>query len=153
MAQESGIPSVLKELIGKETAPVTWEVEKGWIKRFAEAIDDPNPLWTDEKFARKTRYGGIIAPPTFPTALRNEEALKVFFELDIPQKRVLNGGNELEIFEPIRPGDKITVTAKLVDVREREGRMGKMLFLIQEVTYKNQFGDVVAIGRNTIIRY
>jgi len=153
LAQETGIPSVLKELIGKESQPTTWEVEKGWIQRFAEAIDDPNPLWSDEKFARKTRYGGIIAPPTFPAALRNEEAMKMFFEIDIPQKRVLNGGNELEFFQPIRPGDRITVTAKLVDVREREGRMGKMLFLIQEVTYTNQFGEVVAVGRNTIIRY
>jgi len=33
------------------------------IRRFAQAIDDPNPLYYDEEYAKKTIYKGIIAPP------------------------------------------------------------------------------------------
>ena len=35
------------------------------ILKFAEGIGDPNPLWSDEEHAKKTRYGSIIAPPSF----------------------------------------------------------------------------------------
>ena len=43
----------------------TYDVERGAIRRFAEAIGDPNPLFNDEREARKTRFGGMIASPTF----------------------------------------------------------------------------------------
>lgn len=151
--QASVITDELKKLVGVEAAPAVWEVEKGAIKKFAESIGDTNPLWQDERYARKSRYGGIVTPPTFLASLTNDAVRDAIFQLDLPVKRVLNGGNELEFFQPIRPGDVITVTGKLADVREREGRMGRMLFMVFEYTYTNQFGEVAAVGRNTIIRY
>jgi hypothetical protein len=35
------------------------------IMNRADAIHDPNPLWRDEKYARQTRWGSVIAPPFF----------------------------------------------------------------------------------------
>jgi acyl dehydratase len=35
------------------------------ILRFAEGIGDDNPLWTDAEYAAETRFGRIIAPPSF----------------------------------------------------------------------------------------
>src|SRR5690349_14896865 len=35
------------------------------ILRFAEGIGDDNPLWTDAEYAASTRFGGIVAPPSF----------------------------------------------------------------------------------------
>jgi len=153
LPQESVITPELKALIGKESPPTSWLVDQSSIVEFAQALDDPNPLWNDEKEARKSRFGGLIAPPTFPAYLRNDQMHKMLFELPTPLKRVLNGGNEIEWYQPIRPGDRITVTGKLIDLREREGAMGRMLFVISESTYANQFGEVVAKGRNTVIRY
>jgi hypothetical protein len=41
------------------------------IRRWAFAIGDANPLWLDEDYARSTRWGSILVPPTFPeTAVR-----------------------------------------------------------------------------------
>ncbi len=151
--QESAITPELKALVGKEFPPTTWEVTKGDIIRFAQAIEDPNPLWNDEKQARRSRYGGLIAPPTFLASLVNEETTRLLFNMPTPLKRVLNGGNELESYQPIRPGDRITVTEKVVNLREGQGTLGHMLFIITEVTYTNQFGEAVARGRNTFIRY
>ncbi len=151
--QESAITPELKALVGKEFPPTTWEVTKGDIIRFAQAIEDPNPLWNDEKQARRSRYGGLVAPPTFLASLVNEETTRLLFNMPTPLKRVLNGGNELESYQPIRPGDRITVTEKVVNLREGQGTLGHMLFIITEVTYTNQFGEAVARGRNTFIRY
>ena len=154
MAQAGSVMTPeLKKLVGVECPPTVWEIEKGAIVKFAESVDDPNPLWRDEKAARKTRYGGIVAPPTFSAMLRNDALQDMVFKLELSVKRVLNGGNELEFFQPIRPGDTITVTGKLANIAEREGTVGRMLILIFEYAFKNQFGEVVCIGRNTIIRY
>ena len=39
------------------------------ILKFADGIGDPNPLWRNEEYAKKTRYGSIITP-TFLGPLR-----------------------------------------------------------------------------------
>ena len=154
MTDESAITEGMKKMIGHEWGPNSYEVDKRWIRTFAEAIEDPNPLFYDEEYAKKTRFGGIIAPTGFPTALRQEEGgewLKA--EPCSLNTGTLNGGNELENVKPIRPGDTITVLDKLVDIKEKETKRGTMLFFSFERTYTNQNGEVVAIGRNTGIRY
>ena len=49
-----------QQAIGTETAPVTTDVEKGAIIKFAQAIGDPNPLYNDEIGARRSQYGGCF---------------------------------------------------------------------------------------------
>ena len=68
MAETSLSLDGLRAKIGEEWEPRVYEVEKGMIRRFVQAIDDPNPLWQDEEYANKSKYGGIIAPPTFVLA-------------------------------------------------------------------------------------
>ncbi|RMF93718.1 MAG: MaoC family dehydratase [Nitrospinota bacterium] len=138
-----------RSVLGKESAPVTYEVEKGAIRKFAEAIGDPNPIYYDEEAAKKAGLKGIIAPPTFFCTFLPRELPDLKMEFGRVR---LNGGNEYEYFHPIHPGDRITVTAKYTDVTEKTGRTGKMVFIITEVTYTNQEGTVVAKARNTGIR-
>ena len=41
------------------------------VRRWAYTIGDANPLWLDEEYARSTRWGSMLTPPTFPeTAVR-----------------------------------------------------------------------------------
>lgn len=152
MTQEGSIiTDEMKALIGVEGAPTVLEVEKGHIKMVAEAIGDPNPQWQDKEYAKKTKYGGIIAPPIFLCNARAGTGRGV--QMKSPFLRALAGGDELEYFQPVRPGDVITSVSKIAEYNEREGRRGKMLFTIIETTYKNQRGEVVAIGRSTYISY
>ncbi|HKV54872.1 MAG TPA: MaoC family dehydratase N-terminal domain-containing protein [Candidatus Binataceae bacterium] len=139
-----------RKQIGTVTEKRTYEIERGAIRRFAEAVGDSSPLFSDEQAARKTRFGGIIAPPTFCRSL-GAPALDI--KLDMPQFRGLDGGSDWEYFEPIRPGDRITVQTKLADLRESEGRLGPMVFTTVETTYTNQHGEICAIQRSTGIRY
>jgi acyl dehydratase len=139
-----------KQQIGKVTETRTYDIERGAIRRFAEAIGDLNPLFNDEKAARKTPFGGIIAPPTFCRSL-GAPILEV--KLNMAQFRGLDGGSDWQYLEPIRPGDRITVQSKLADLRESEGRLGPMVFMTTETTYTNQYGQVCAIQRATGIRY
>ena len=120
-----------------------YEIEKGMLRMFVQAIGDPNPLWQDEEYAKKSGYGGIIAPPTFPLAIYINELIE---QKPFLGSEGLNAGNEVEFYQPIRTGDIITVTAKFTDVNEREGKRGKMGFIDTQVTYTNQRQQVIAIN-------
>ena len=60
----------LQQHIGQRGDPTTVEVEKGAVRKFARAIGETNPLYYDEAYAATTRFGGIVAPPTFVAALK-----------------------------------------------------------------------------------
>lgn len=138
--------------IGKAGEARTYEVERGAIRRFAEAIEDRNPLFNDEQAARATHFGGMIAPPTFCRSMGAPVP-----EIRLPAlgqtSRGLDGGSDWEYLAPIRPGDRITVQTKLAGLREAEGRLGPMIFITMETTYTNQFGQVCVTQRSTGIRY
>ena len=147
---DSVITDKMRAAVGVDSVPVTEDIEKGAIIRFAQAIGDSNPLFTDEAAARKSRYGGLIAPPTF---LRSIIPGPPTVEFEQPYSAGLDGGSEWEYFEPVRPGDRITHTVRITDLFERGGRLGNMLFVIREGRYVNQFGTLVALQRSTGIHY
>jgi len=135
-------------MIGKEVGHRVTEIEKGAIKKFARAIDDPNPLWQDEEYAKRTKWGGIIAPPTFIAYCKTELP-----QLNLPLKRLLHGEDEIEYYLPIRPGDVISSVCKIVDIYEKKGKSGPMIFTVLETTHTNQAGQLVARNRISIIAY
>ena len=141
MSEVPIITDEMKSLLNCEFGPRVYEVERGMVQKFAEAIDDPNPLWQK------------VAPPTFPTSLRLEELYQKIQTAECPLTRFLNSANELEYYQAINVGDVISVTGRLSSLRGREGKMGRMLFMVVELTYKNQQGDMVARGRDTYIKY
>src|SRR3989337_1379446 len=140
----------LKPLVGIEAEPKVYEVEKGMIRKFAEAIADPNPLYQDEEFAKKTRYGGLIAPPTFVAYFKAGPMPEME---RAPWSPKLHGDDEVEFYQPIRPGDVITARRKTTDVVERQGSRGRMVFLVQETTLTNQRGGLVAKYRMSVIYF
>ena len=156
MTQDSVITDEMRDMIGIESEPSVYEIEKEPIRRWTEAIGDPNPLYHDEEFARKGKHGGIIVPPgflgnyAFPT-----KAGKPAPQVKLPFSRGLAGGNEYEFLKPVRAGDIVTATTKLLDLYERQGRqgIGRMLFQVMEITHRNQQGEIVAKARHTAIIY
>ena len=139
-----------QQAIGLEGEPATTDVEKGAIIKFAQAIGDDNPVFNDEAAARDSRYGGIIAPPTF---LRSVESSRAELPFDFPFNRRLDGGSDWEYFLPVRAGDRITAVARIEDINERTGRLGLMIIMTNVTTYRNQFDQVVATQTSTGIAY
>ena len=149
---DSVITEEMRRMIGTEGKTFTVEIEKRMIRNFVEATGYHQPLWCDEEYAKKTKHGGIIAPPSFIFGLMmtsgGPEAVP---RVESPHQRNLVGGNEWELYLPVKPGDVISVTNKLVDLIERQGKSGMMLIRIVETTWVNQKGELVAKGRQTFI--
>jgi acyl dehydratase len=151
-----------RALMGQSGNPMVLEVEKGAIKKFADAVNDRNPLYWDEKYASSSRFGSIIAPFGFfgwPTTWEN--VVPAFFELkqhiiDVLSqdgyKQLLDGGIEYEFFLPVKAGDTVTCVPQIVDIKERESKNGAMVIFVIETRYSNQHGELVAIDRKTNIQ-
>jgi acyl dehydratase len=140
----------VRKQIGTRGQSRVVEIERDAIRRFAEAIGDPNPLFNDEVAARKTRFGGMIAPPTFCRSLGTSipEIAR-----NISNLRVLDGGSKWEYFEPIRPGDRISIVSTIANIREIPSRLGPMVSLEVETSYSNQFDTICAVQRSNTFRY
>jgi len=134
----STIVDRLKAKVGWTGGERVTTVEAGHVRRFCKAIGDDDPRWHEE------------APPTFVVALGSEtpplaEALEY-------GRGWLNGGDAFEYLEPVRIGDTITSRTSLLDVYEKQGGSGGLLFLITETEYVNQNGRVAVRIRGTRIR-
>ena len=135
-----------------------WGAEADWsaIKKFAIANEDFNALWFDEEYAKKSRWGGLIAPPLylitahdglewpfefFVWAYENLEKIPNFVE-------TFEAETEWEFFEPVRPGDKIESDHRLADVYWKQGTKYRLLFIFGKTVLTNQKGQVVAHNRS-----
>jgi acyl dehydratase len=151
MTNEDLVLDEFKKLVGQQMEPEVWEAGREHIKWFAQAIGDPNPLWQDKAYASKSRYKNIIAPPLF--LIDSGLVTLVGRLVDMaPHLANINGGTEIDYFRPIEAGDTITTVAKLADAQLKKGKTGSLIFLVFEVTYTNQRGELVAILRNTFVR-
>jgi len=147
---KSSIPESLTNSIGTESIKMSNDIEKGAIRRFAEAIEDNNPVYTDEEYAKNLGYRNVITPPTF---LRSVQTNPLPEHIKSPYSAVVDGGSVWEYFEPVCAGDKISTVLKFEQVFEREGRLGNMIFLIKITKYTNQLEELVATQATTSITY
>ena len=163
MASKSAITPKMKKSIGIrlfEDFPPD-EVSTWAINRFIEATTDENPLWRDEKYAGKTNWGGIIAPPAFlhvfdPSnrAFRKRPDLShmaTIMPFELPFPKMFQAFNEFQFFTPLRPGDLITSTARIGDVYEREGKSGRMVFVRMDNEHRNQLNKIVGITSEAMV--
>jgi N-terminal half of MaoC dehydratase len=112
-----------QSLIGKSSAPQTFEVTEEAVRRFMEATEDP-ALYNDLPL--------LYAPATFPTTFRGMRIPGL--ELDSSQMQLLHGEQEYNYVRRLRIGERVTCTMRVLDVRERSGRRGPMTFIVSETT-------------------
>jgi acyl dehydratase len=141
----------LKRAIGSQSHPVTYKIHEAAIEGFTEAIEDPNMMWQRRAHLDKIPASMMIAPPTF---LRSIAPFAVdFLPVQVPMARRLDAGSEWEFLGLVFAGDCITALTTLVDVYEKKGKVGDMLFTVNETRYVNQRGEMIAMQRCTLIRY
>ena len=148
------VTDAMRAQIGLETAPYSMPVESGDLIRFASMIEAGEPWLVSQETARASRYGGLVAAPTYLIVMRQLET-RALAKLDIriPYSNGVDGGSDWEYFEPIRSGDTVTATARLADYQEHLTKFGQSLFQIFEIVYRNQYGHVVMRQRDTRIFY
>ena len=95
---------MFKDCIEKRSKPVKNSVERGAVKKFAEAIGDLHPIFIDEEIGKQSRYGTNIAPPTFPRVFD----YGVIEGLNLPSKGLIHGEQIYHYKRPLLVGEEIT---------------------------------------------
>lgn len=173
MAEDYITPQV-KALIGLKSEPVEacHPVEASEVRRFHHAVMDPAWRYFDEARASASRYRGTVAPPIFPIlAFRRhpggEDPLDRFDEdpefdgldrhlrdlppVPVPLKRLLNGGYEYTFYRYTNIGDRIFRQSRYVDIFQKDGRSGPMVFVVIDDWYFLPGGERLVEARNTLI--
>ncbi|HVI23296.1 MAG TPA: MaoC family dehydratase N-terminal domain-containing protein [Myxococcales bacterium] len=135
-----------RNAIGRESKPAINDVEKGSIRRFAEAIGESNPIYFEEAAARAAGYRSVVAPPTFPTTLRAGSDLREGLLLS-PGKHLLQAEQSFEYARPIVAGDKLTVRSKIVEVSQRQTPSGLTDVVVIEDEGRDEAQEVVYRSR------
>ena len=101
-----------------------------------------NPLYFDEEYSRKTRYGSMIG---FPLVLINVKGGAGTNIGGLPGVQAYHVGDDWDFYHVLRPGDQIGATYRCVKVEEKMGKYaGRMILVSGENTYINQRDEVVA---------
>lgn len=131
---------------GRESKPAVNEIEKGAIRRFAEALGETNPIYFEEAAARAAGYRNVVAPPTFPTSLRAGGDLREGLMLS-PGKHLLQAEQSFEYARPIVAGDKLTVKSRISEVAQRATPSGPTDVVVIEDEGRDESGEVVYRSR------
>lgn len=167
----------------KVEASPSWGIEREGLRIFVNAIMDPDPRYWDDDFAKTTRFGRIVAPPIYCSYLGgkalagtedpitrafhqnpNSDGIGELLDGSLDQKgmlppvpttlkRILNAGNEIEIYKYPMLGDRIYSQAKYSQIQGRITKDGTpMLVVTVQTTYTNQNDELLCILRASSIR-
>lgn len=124
------------------------EATRGAIRRFVDGIGDPNPLWRDEDYAKKTRFGSIIAPPSW--------IFSVLAGIQFGWRGLagFHSASDMEFYSPIRLDEKIRPEETFKDFEgPKESRFaGRMIFDYFEDKYFKEDEKLAAKVIRLVIR-
>ncbi|MDN8615091.1 FAS1-like dehydratase domain-containing protein [Variovorax ginsengisoli] len=128
--------------IGATAEPWCYEATRDNIRHYAHGIGDDNPLWCDPDYAAKTKYGGLIALPSF---LFSTSRIVSGYVGGLPGVHAMWSGADWEWHKPVHRNDTIRTEAYLKDLVEHQTRFaGRAVQQTYHVDFFNQEGDKVA---------
>lgn len=118
------------------------------IKKFADGIGDSNPLWCDAEYATGTRYGGIVAPPSW--------VICVFAGVQFGWRGLggFHNATEAEFYRLVQLNDKITPECVYTGFEGPKPSefAEKMVIDFYDNKYYNQRKETVARIKWSVIR-
>ena len=109
------------DFVGREYPAVEpYEVSRELIRRFADAIGDPNPAYRDPAAAWALGHPDVVAPPTFLTVLSFRyfvDSPMVDPALGLDYSRVVHGEQRFVAHRPVHAGDVLRVVSSVEDIR------------------------------------
>jgi acyl dehydratase len=122
--------------------PWCHEATRDNIRHYAHGIGDDNPLWCEPAYAAKTRFGGIVALPSFLFATSR---IVSGYVGGIPGVHAMWAGADWAWHKPVFRNQEITTEAWLKDLIEHDTKFaGRAIRQVYHVNFFNPDGDLVA---------
>ena len=157
MADEALDCSDIDRYLGKPMQPARLKepLANNDIRRWVQAMHYPNRLHYEDEFAAASRFGGIVAPQSFPVATDDGHGTAPSCIGRIPQSHMIFGGDEWWFYGPrIVAGNLIHNERIPLDYAVKQTKFaGPTCFQRGDNHYYNDKGDKIATQRSTSIRY
>lgn len=100
---------------GEDMSPVTRLMTQQRIDRYADVVDDHNPLHCDPEFGKTTIFGSSVAHGVISLSF-------AFQTLTDWLGRAALDGSKMRVtfLNPVRPGETVTARGKVIEKRETE---------------------------------
>jgi len=150
----------VRAIIGQETTPERnrFPISEEMAYDLADAIQDPNPMYSDSDYAARSRFGKLLCPPLAtwkdiaPSMGFFGAGQESHFQVPLPFNGYgLNGGSDWQFLRPVYVGDWITRRFRVLDIYEKQGRSGPLVFVVRQETQTNQHGQVVNLAKRVSI--
>ncbi|MBC7704556.1 MAG: MaoC family dehydratase N-terminal domain-containing protein [Rhodoferax sp.] len=116
-----------------------YEATRDTIRHYAWGIGDDNPLYYDADYARASKWGNIIAPPTFFFGLWDAVVAP-----GLPDVQWYYSGIDAVFHHPIKRNDTITASAEYIDAQPLSGKtVANMIVQTGDVRYTDQDGRLM----------
>ncbi|MCP3027948.1 MaoC family dehydratase N-terminal domain-containing protein [Halobacillus sp. A5] len=138
---------MLTHAIGKRSNKVKNLVERGAVKKFAEAIGDLHPIFVCEETGKQSRFKQNIAPPTFPRVFD----YGIIEELNLPEKGLIHGEQIYHYERPLHVGEDVHCYCEVKNYYERRGKSGEMGFLLLKRYGEDLEGNLLFTEEQVVI--
>jgi acyl dehydratase len=165
VAVDEHLLHTLEEEVGVEYTEDLGVIAPVLTMRYAAAVGDLNPLYTDPAYARARGFADVVAPPNFLPGVINWSAGAPYDELredgteanthlpGVPATgvRVMGGGEEMTFLAPLVAGTAVRRTTVLADVTMRDSRGGPMLVCHYRDEYADDLGTPLLSSVRTVL--
>lgn len=137
------IPDAARIMVGASDPTIRVEISRQDIRKYSMATEQRQRKFLD----------GDEAPPMFlfgalrqigPIEDLGPDGIPAGSLLpDLPLKRVMAGGTKTRYFRTVRPGDVLIASRSLVDIYEKSGSQGPLIFLVYKLDVRTESGEPV----------
>ena len=150
---ERGLDDLRKRIGVKFTdtlEPWCHEASRDGIRHYAHGIGDDNPLWCDPDYAAQTRWGQILAPPSFLFATSR---IISGYVGGLPGVHAMWAGADWSWYLPVRRNDTIRTEAWLKELIEHQTTFaGRAIQQVYHVDFYNQRDERIAAADSWCFR-
>src|SRR5260221_7384305 len=130
--------------------PWCYEATRDNIRHYAHGIGDDNPLWCDPQYAKNTKYGDVVAPPSFLLAC---DRIVSGYVGGLPGIHAMFAGCDFTWHQPILRNTEIRASAFLKDLVEHQTKFaGRSIQQIYHVDFHDSKGNLLAAANTWCFR-
>ena len=141
----------IKSQIGRAAPTVHAEVTRRDIQKYAASTGQTAQKYLDGDEAPPLIHMIYLLDVLPADQLREDGLVEDTLIPELPLKRIMAGSSEMAYHRPIRPGDKLTMTRRLKDIYEKQGKSGPLIFVVLEVVVETEAGEAVLEETTSLI--
>lgn len=142
----------IKACIGLALPPVRFEVSRHDIRKYAAATGQRQARFLAGDEAPLMFLFSVLMPVLPLDQLREDGHFPDNALLpELPLKRILAGGSRYQVHRRIYPGDVLVCRQTVVDIHEKQGSDGPLIFLVFENRFESEAGEPLVIEHLTRI--